>query len=122
MPLSLKVTSTSQMLTKSITNRSRKFLKHTVIEGLRQLTWKGNLLDLFFVNRDEPAGEVILGGYLGHCAHESFSDTIKTSSKATTLYLYGRGADSRQLKKLVNKILWKSAFEATVVHNHFVTF
>ena len=56
------------------TNRCRKFLKHVeddfLMQVLRELTRKGALLDLLFVNREGLMGKVVTGGCLGHSDHK----------------------------------------------------
>ena len=75
-------------------NRSRKFLKHTedhfLVQVLREMTRKGALLDLLFVNREGLMGQVVIGGCLGHSDHEVFDfqivcDRRKTASKTLAL-------------------------------------
>ncbi|KAF1487797.1 hypothetical protein FQV18_0002667, partial [Eudyptula minor novaehollandiae] len=99
--------------------KSRKFvLKHIeyycLIEVLRELSKKGALLDLLFVNRDGCMGEVMVGGCLVHSDHETvefkiFGNTRKTVSRDATVD-FGR-AGFRLLKELVSKVPWKSAFK-----------
>lgn len=49
-------------------NRYRKFLKHTegnfLVQVLREMNRKGALLGLWFVNREELVGKVVIGGCL----------------------------------------------------------
>ena len=93
------------------TNRSRKFLKHIgdnfLVQVLRELTRRGALLDLLFVNREGLAGQVVIGGCLGHSDHKEVEFQIvgnrrKTASKTLALDM-GR-AGLGLLKELVSKV------------------
>ena len=89
------------------------------VQVLRELTRKGALLDLLFVNRKGLVGKVVIGGCLGHSDHDVVEfqivgDRRKTSSKTSTLDM-GR-ADFGLLKELVSKVPWESAFEDLGVH------
>ncbi|KAM9591477.1 uncharacterized protein ACIBXB_006274 [Morphnus guianensis] len=107
------------------TNRSRKFLKHIednlLVQVLRELTRKGALLDLLFVNREGLMGEVVIGGCLGHSDHEVVEVQIvgnrrKTANKTLTLDM-GRG-DFGLLKEDVDKVETFNAFFASVLNTN----
>jgi len=53
--------------------QSRKFLEcvedNFLTQMVKELTRKGTLLDLFFVNREGLLGDVMVGGCLGHSDH-----------------------------------------------------
>lgn len=55
-------------------NRFRRFLKqfddNFLVWPLRELMRQGTLSDLFFVNREDLVGEVVIGGSFGHSDHE----------------------------------------------------
>lgn len=95
---------------KTNVDKSRKFPKHIedkfLIRFLRELTRKGSLLNMSFVNGDGLMGEMILGDCVGHSHHEMLDfksfDMRKTVGRAATLG-FGR-ADFRLLEKLVSKV------------------
>ncbi|GAB0205531.1 hypothetical protein GRJ2_003018700 [Grus japonensis] len=90
-----------------------KVLKHTegyfLIQVLRDLTRKGVLLDLLFVNRDGLMGEGMIGGCLGHkdddiVEFKIFGNMRKTVRRDATLDFGGAGF--RLLKELLRPVLF----------------
>ncbi|KAJ7399383.1 hypothetical protein BTVI_115488 [Pitangus sulphuratus] len=89
------------------TTQARRFLKNLddnfMAQVLRDLTWKGALLDIMLVNRVDLVSKAQIGDRLGHSDHEVIEFKIsvnrkKSANKSSTLDV--RRADFRLLREL----------------------
>ncbi|PKU38713.1 hypothetical protein llap_10978 [Limosa lapponica baueri] len=88
-------------------------------------TRESALLDLILVNRDEPVGEVKVGGRLGQSDHEmiEFSILGETRRRVTkTATLDFRRANFNLYRRLPDKIPWEDALKDTGVQEGWAYF
>jgi len=92
---------------------------------LSKTTWKDALVDLLFVNREGPMGDVVVDGCPGHSDREIFEFKIfsvirKNDSRDATLDF--RRANFKQFRELFSRVPWESTLEDLGVHESWSVF